>query len=164
MSSVEEAILDPEWLEKGACLATVVSTTGSVPMSQRARMLVCRDGRSAGTVGGGRLEASVQAAACEVIAEGKPRLVRHILSKREAGESGLVCGGTVELFLEPLTREMVHIAAELAATRVKGGRAVLAVVLEAAEGEALSGDRLVVGEDGRCHGTLGDAKLRDLLC
>jgi xanthine dehydrogenase accessory factor len=85
-----------------AALATVARRRGSLPMASDAKMLVEADGRRAGTIGGGCLEADVIAQALEVLRHGRPAIVRHTLNADVAGDLGLSCGGTVELFLEPV--------------------------------------------------------------
>jgi xanthine dehydrogenase accessory factor len=71
-------------------------------MASDAKLLVSGSGSRIGTIGGGCLEADVTAQALEVIATGRPSLVRHTLNADVAGDLGLSCGGTVELFLEPV--------------------------------------------------------------
>jgi xanthine dehydrogenase accessory factor len=85
-----------------AALASVARQRGSVPMASDAKMLVTGTGARFGTVGGGCLEADVTGQAIETIAAGRPQLVRHTLNAERAGDLGLSCGGTVELFVEPL--------------------------------------------------------------
>ncbi len=85
-----------------AALATVARRRGSLPMASDAKLLVSDDGARLGTIGGGCLEADVTAQALAVIASGRPTLVRHTLNADIAGDLGLSCGGTVELFLEPV--------------------------------------------------------------
>jgi xanthine dehydrogenase accessory factor len=86
-------------------LSTIVSGSGSVPMSRRSKMLVHPDGRMAGTVGGGCLEAEVYDAARAAL-EGGPGAVglkRFVLTEDQAGAEGLNCGGTVEILTEKLS-------------------------------------------------------------
>jgi xanthine dehydrogenase accessory factor len=71
-------------------------------MASDAKMLVEAAGPRLGTIGGGCLEADVIGQALEAIARGRPGLVRHTLNADIAGDLGLSCGGTVELFLEPV--------------------------------------------------------------
>jgi xanthine dehydrogenase accessory factor len=71
-------------------------------MASDAKMLIRADGFRSGTVGGGCLEAEVTTEALAAIATGKPGLVRHTLNADIAGDLGLSCGGTVELFVEPV--------------------------------------------------------------
>jgi xanthine dehydrogenase accessory factor len=87
---------------RGAALATVARRRGSLPMASDAKMLVEPGGRRLGTIGGGCLEADVTGQALEIIGSAHPALVRHTLNADVAGDLGLSCGGTVELFLEPV--------------------------------------------------------------
>jgi xanthine dehydrogenase accessory factor len=82
-------------------LCTVIRTRGSVPRHPGSKMLVHADGRIAGTVGGGQMEARVIEAALEALARGEPRLVRYELKNPASGDPG-VCGGEVEIFVEPI--------------------------------------------------------------
>jgi xanthine dehydrogenase accessory factor len=90
--------------EKGeeAALVTIVSATGSTPREEGAKMLVKPDGTIAGTIGGGSLEAQVIEEAIEVIKQGKPRHLHMSLTAKEAGEAGMICGGDLEVFIEPI--------------------------------------------------------------
>lgn len=87
---------------KSAALATIVLVHGSSPASIGTKMLVTEDELVAGTVGGGCLEADVFAEAREAMRTERPRVVSFTLTEEHGGESGLTCGGTVEIFIEPL--------------------------------------------------------------
>ena len=87
--------------QRGA-LATIVHTNGSIPSYESSRMLVRDDGSIAGTVGGGCVEAEVWAAAKEVIREEMPRKMTFSLNNEAAYDAGLICGGTLEIFVEPI--------------------------------------------------------------
>jgi xanthine dehydrogenase accessory factor len=87
--------------QRGA-LATIVHTNGSIPSFESSRMLVREDGSIAGTVGGGCVEAEVWAAAKEVIQNETPRKMVFNLNNEAAYDSGLICGGTLEIFVEPI--------------------------------------------------------------
>ena len=80
--------------------ATVVDTARSVPRHAGAKMLVFRDGRSAGTVGGGEMEARVIAEAQHALTDGRCRLLSYRLVDPRRGDPG-VCGGDVRIFVEP---------------------------------------------------------------
>ncbi len=88
-----------------AALATVARKRGSLPLADDAKMLVTASGDRFGTVGGGCVEAEVSAQALATVAAGRPAVVRHTLNSDIAGDVGLSCGGTVELFLEPLLND-----------------------------------------------------------
>jgi xanthine dehydrogenase accessory factor len=87
--------------ERGA-LATIVHTNGSIPSYESSRMLVREDGSIAGTIGGGCVEADVWAAAKEVIESEQPRKMTFNLNNQAEYDVGLICGGTVEIFVEPV--------------------------------------------------------------
>jgi len=87
--------------QRGA-LATIVHTNGSIPSYESSRMLVREDGTSLGTIGGGCVEADVWAAAREVMHKEAPRKLVFQLNNEATYDNGLICGGTVEIFLEPI--------------------------------------------------------------
>jgi len=87
--------------ERGA-LATIVHTNGSIPSYESSRMLVREDGSIAGTIGGGCVEAEVWAAAKEVMQIEQPRKMTFNLNQDAAYDAGLICGGTLEIFVEPI--------------------------------------------------------------
>ncbi|MFZ0979023.1 MAG: XdhC/CoxI family protein [Candidatus Acidiferrales bacterium] len=87
--------------ERGA-LATIVHTNGSIPSYESSRMLVRDDGSIIGTIGGGCVEAEVWAAAKEVIVAEQPRKMTFNLNQDAAYDAGLICGGTLEIFVEPI--------------------------------------------------------------
>jgi xanthine dehydrogenase accessory factor len=86
---------------KGA-VATIVSVRGSIPSFKSAKMLVRDDGTIAGTIGGGCVEAEVWQAAREVMASERPRTLSFDLNQDPKYDTGLVCGGTLEIFIEPI--------------------------------------------------------------
>jgi xanthine dehydrogenase accessory factor len=85
-----------------AALVTIVSATGSTPREEGAKMLVKPDGTIAGTIGGGSLEAQVIEEAVRVIKQGKPKRIHFTLSDKQASEVGMICGGDMEVFIEPI--------------------------------------------------------------
>ncbi|MFN7980740.1 MAG: XdhC family protein [Vicinamibacterales bacterium] len=93
-----------EALERGeaAALVTIVSTTGSTPQRVGAKMLVFPDGRLVGTIGGGCYENDAFWKAREAITTRKPQLVHYELDDDFAQETGLVCGGQMSVYIEPV--------------------------------------------------------------
>ncbi len=85
-----------------AALATVVSTKGSTPRSTGSKMLVKSDGSISVSIGGGCLEADVWQACMTVIKEQKSRLMEFDLTGREENSQGLICGGIIEVFVDPV--------------------------------------------------------------
>ena len=91
-------------LERGepAALVTIVSTTGSTPQRIGAKMLVFGDGRMVGTIGGGCYENDAFWKAREAITNRRPQLVHYELSDDFAQETGLICGGQMDVYIEPI--------------------------------------------------------------
>src|SRR5215813_15180951 len=81
-------------------VATVAHTRGSTPQRRGAKMLFLQNGQVAGTVGGGCIEAEVWAEARAAMRSGKPALHHFSLTAEEASEEGMVCGGTMDIFID----------------------------------------------------------------
>ncbi len=102
-------------------LATVARVRGSTPVPAGTKMLVGAEGRLIGSVGGGCVEAEVIGAALEAQRRRKPALLTHHLNADLAGDLGLSCGGTVDIFIEPLVAEEGYVRVlESAATAESG--------------------------------------------
>ena len=84
-------------------LATVIGTRGSVPGRGAMKMLVREDGTTRGTVGGGSMEEEVRKLGLEAMAREECRRAQYELSTEAVDDSELICGGTIEVFVEPLT-------------------------------------------------------------
>jgi xanthine dehydrogenase accessory factor len=108
-------------LGTSCALCTIVSTQGSTPGKESMKMLVRADGSFVGTVGGGCLEAEVLEAALESMEDERPRRLAFALNERDYPDSGLVCGGRLEIFVDPQVEPRLflfgggHISAALAA-------------------------------------------------
>ena len=100
--NIYEEIVKLQHEGRRGAVATIVNSRGSIPSFQSAKMLVRDDGSIAGTVGGGCVEAEVWQAAREVMAQERPRTVRFDLNQNPKDDTGLVCGGTLEIFIEPV--------------------------------------------------------------
>jgi len=85
-----------------AALATIIGARGSIPSYRTAKMIVCEDGVTFGTIGGGIVEAEVCKAAVQAIAQETPRTLAFDLSQDPHHGAGPVCGGKLEVFVEPL--------------------------------------------------------------
>src|SRR5262245_23273898 len=90
-------------LGQKSALATIVQVNGSIPSYESAKMLVREDGSMLGTIGGGCVEAEVWTAAREVIDTEKPRHLTFSLGQDAAYDNGLICGGQLNIFVEPVT-------------------------------------------------------------
>jgi xanthine dehydrogenase accessory factor len=89
-------------LGQKCALATIVQVRGSIPSFESAKLLVREDGSLVGTIGGGCVEAEVWNAAREVMDTGKPRHMSFNLGQDAAYDNGLICGGQLDVFVEPV--------------------------------------------------------------
>ena len=99
---VYEKIVEIRKKGRRAALATIVARKGSTPRKDAAKMLIFDDGGQLGSIGGGCIEADVCREAQSVIRAERPRLMSFDLTEDDAEESGLICGGTMEVYVEPI--------------------------------------------------------------
>lgn len=99
---IYEEVLRLKRQGRTSAIATIVECRGSSPQKQGAKMLVRDDGSLMGTLGGGCLEADVRQAALMSMKNGSPMTLPFELTEREGG---LVCGGTVLVYIEPVLLE-----------------------------------------------------------
>jgi len=101
MKSIYQALSEIESNNGSAALCTVVKSEGSTPRHVGSKMLVYLDGKFIGTVGGGELENRVRQVAAETLNDGQARHLHYNMSDPSRGDPG-VCGGQVEVFVEPI--------------------------------------------------------------
>jgi xanthine dehydrogenase accessory factor len=101
MNIYEEIVSLQRAGHRGA-VATIVNVRGSIPSFKTAKMLVRDDGSIVGTIGGGCVEAEVWQAAREVMISETSRTLSFDLNQDPKYDTGLVCGGTLEIFIEPI--------------------------------------------------------------
>ena len=89
-------------LGEPAALATIIRRTGSTPRKDAAKMLIRQDGTSIGSIGGGCVEAQVWETASEVMKTSRAQILEYQMTDDDLEEDGLVCGGLVEIFVEPI--------------------------------------------------------------
>src|SRR3954454_15823878 len=99
---IYEHIVELRRQGRRGAVATITNVRGSIPSFQTAKMLVRDDGSISGTIGGGCVEAEVWQAAREVMEQEKPRSLTFNLNNDPKYDTGLVCGGTLEVFIEPV--------------------------------------------------------------
>ncbi len=110
-------------------LATLITRVGSAPRAVGAKYLIREDGTSFGSIGGGCVEAEVWQEAQKVMEKGGGRVLHFELTSEQLAEGGLICGGNIDIFLEPLQEEFLNIYQEAARIRQKGGSAILATLV-----------------------------------
>ncbi len=158
MNDVFAEILRLNQQGRRAALCTIISSKGSLPMSGKAKMLVGEDGTMVGTVGGGCLEADVWAEAQRVLKKDISKIASFILTEQHAGESGLNCGGKVEIFIEPVVPARVEaVFEEIARIRAQGEKGAIATVISSRIPPAMKDKaKLVLRADGTVVGRLGE--------
>ena len=142
-----------------AAVATLVNTRGTTPRKEGAKMLVGEGGRVLGSVTiGGCVDAQVIEESEDVLSSMRPRLLEMNLGDEDAWEIGLTCGGTIEVFVEPLALDGSPDVGAQMYERVRtharrGGHGAIVTRLDA------PGGKLLVLDDGTREGTLGDSFL-----
>ena len=159
------------WTAEGAGLgrAVVVRTFGSAPRPEGAVLLVTDDGRIAGSVSGGCVEGAAAEEIWDARKSGRERVIRYGISDEQAWDVGLACGGTIDVLISPALPDVAVEAARETSEGRGDGRAIVtplpADAPPAVFGAHPRGDGsdpatpLVVHDDGRLDGTLGDADL-----
>ena len=153
-------------LEKGeSCvLATVVRTKGMTPQKPGAKQLIPEKGRPVGTLGGGCVEGDIWFYAKEMLREKSgPQLRSYYLDEDVAAKDGLVCGGTMFFYLEPVDEPQLGSYLQEILGAFSGGPAVALATVVAApkEAQARVGTRMLVREDGSTLGSLEHPALEE---
>ena len=93
-----------QWCNEGrqCALATVVRTWGSSPRQPGSHLVIDSQGAFAGSVSGGCIEAAVITEALEVMQHGTAQLLEFGVSDEQAWQAGLSCGGTIQVYVEPV--------------------------------------------------------------
>ena len=144
-------------------VATVVRTRGSTPQVVGAKMLVDDLGRTFGTLGGGCVEGDAFAEATGVLGGGAASLREYELTEDLAWDTGLVCGGTMWIQIEPSTAALRvgdrDLLGDVLAASVTGRPVALATLLRTDGDVLVPAGKLAVEHDGRVSGSLGDMDL-----
>jgi xanthine dehydrogenase accessory factor len=159
MSELFEHIDKLKSAEPRVAVATLVNTRGTTPRKEGAKMVVGAGGRVLGSVTiGGCVDAQVIEESASVLGTNAPRLLELDLGDEEAWEIGLTCGGTIEVFVEPLALDRPGDPSlafyQQAHARAEAGQR--AAVITRLDGPP---HKLLVRDDGGQEGTLGDAFL-----
>ena len=129
MEDIHTEILRALERNEKSVLATLITRVGSAPRGVGAKYLVKEDGTSFGSIGGGCVEAEVWQEAQEVIRNAKAAVLHFNLTAEQLAQGGLICGGNVDIFLEPLREEFLKIYQDVVKIRQKGGAAILATLI-----------------------------------
>src|SRR5262245_53901641 len=157
MSELFEHIDKLKQQEAKVAVATLVNTRGTTPRKEGAKMVVGEGGRILGSVTiGGCVDAQVIEESADVLGRNAPRLLELNLGDEEAWEIGLTCGGTIEVFVEPVTLrhpdQALAFYEKARAHAEAGGRAAVLTRLDTPE----HAGKLMLLDTGAQDGTLGD--------
>jgi xanthine dehydrogenase accessory factor len=141
-------------------LATIIRLTGSGPRGAGTKFLVMEDGSYAGTIGGGLLEAEVLREAGVVFRTGKPAKLCLSLMGKDVAETDMICGGDVEVFLEPVSPddEQTKILTKSAEIQKRGGSGLLVTVVDTKRWENQGSLKVFLDSKGEKTGRLTGMK------
>jgi xanthine dehydrogenase accessory factor len=156
------------WRAEGVDVAraVVIRTYGSSPRREGATMLRAADGRISGSVSGGCVEGATAEHMEEAAASGRERVVRFGISDSDAWDVGLACGGTIDVLVQPRVPDAALEAVRATLRDRRAGRVVVTSLPQGSPGPdigasvlgpaAEASEPLIVHEDGRLEGSLGD--------
>jgi len=110
---------------KTGSIATIISRDGSSPRDVGAKMFIGEDGKIHDTIGGGGLEYKVQKQAMATMGHEEPQLIKIKMDGEEVASDGMICGGNVEVFLEPALRKHRQLYQRLEHLEKNGKKGVL---------------------------------------
>lgn len=154
MWNMRDILIDVEkWIPGGEsiALATVVQTWGSAPRKAGSRMALTASGRIAGSVSGGCVENAVVEAGIQSLKTNRPQLLHFGVADETAWEVGLACGGTIDIFVQPLVR---HIFQKFSSALREETPVVHVIVTRGADD--LVGREVLISENGLIAGSLGN--------
>jgi xanthine dehydrogenase accessory factor len=136
---------------KSIALATVIQTWGSSPRRAGAKMAITPDGKITGSVSGGCVEGAVFDTGVEVLKSNRPQLLHFGVADETAWEVGLACGGSIDIFVQPLDIEFYK---SLRSVLVEEQSAVSVTVVRG-PGE-LIGREILMRDDSSITGSIND--------
>ena len=139
-------------------IATVVRTKGSTPQKAGAKLLIRKDGSGVGTLGGGCVEGDIWFAAKEALRRHEgPEYRDYYLNEEIAARDGLVCGGTMYFFIDPVwePEAMLPVSKDIVGAYEGRQPVALATLIKVGSQGGTLGTKLFVHHDGSSEGSLG---------
>lgn len=158
---VIENLLTRTRLGESVALCTVVAVSGSTPCGPGTSMLVAGDGSVVGSISGGCVESAVYELALEVLSSGEPRLVGYGAGDESVFAVGLLCGGTIDVFVERVGPSNVTEFEFAVKAADRGQTAVLATLVSSTGPPASRSCAQLVIADRSVKGSLGVGALDD---
>jgi xanthine dehydrogenase accessory factor len=129
MKDIYTEIVNALEAKEQLALATIINRVGSAPREAGAKYLVKKDGTTVGSIGGGCVEADVWQEARKSMEKGEGKVLHFNLTSEQLAEGGLICGGNIDIFLEPLRVDFLNIYREAIKARQRGETGILATVI-----------------------------------
>lgn len=129
MKDIYAEIVSALEAKESLALATLIRRVGSAPREVGAKYLVKKDGTSVGSIGGGCVEAEVWQEAQKAIGKEERKVLHFNLTSEQLAEGGLICGGNIDVFVEPLKGGFLSIYHEVLKARKEGSEGILATVI-----------------------------------
>lgn len=129
MKDIYTEIVNALEAKEQLALATIINRVGSAPREAGAKYLVKKDGASIGSIGGGCVEADVWQEAGKTMEKGEGKVLHFNLTSEQLAEGGLICGGNIDIFLEPIMEGSLTIYREVLKARQQGETGILATVI-----------------------------------
>ncbi|MCF6155557.1 MAG: XdhC/CoxI family protein [Candidatus Brocadia sp.] len=159
MREVVEEALRLTGKNESFVIVTVTCTRGSTPQKAGAKLLVRQDGSRVGTLGGGCIEGDIWCLAKEILhKQGGPLLRKYDLNEEFAARDGLVCGGTMYFFLDPILKPdyFKPFITEIVQAYRGNSSVAMATVVSISNIQSNLGSKLLIKEDSSTKGSLGD--------
>ena len=139
-------------------VASVVKTSGSTPQKPGSKLLVKKDGKTIGTLGGGCVEGDIWFASKEILEKGgKSKYQDYVLNEELASNDGLVCGGTMYFLIDPYRKSNLEINEKILSEIEKGYQGefslIVATIIDSSEKNEI-GNKLVIKDDGEIFGNI----------
>ena len=164
MSAIYEDVLQTLEMGQKLALATLMARRGSAPGSLGAKMLIRQDGSTVGSIGGGCVEAEVWDAGRAAMDSGQPQVLAFRLNSADMAESGLICGGNVEIMVEPLEATHLPVVRGIVEAQRSKGQALVATAVPS-DGRPGGGGafKVLLTPDGQAIGPGAEAAPLDAL-
>ncbi len=151
-----------EYLKEGrsGALATIVSRVGATPRDTGAKLFISDDGSMFGSVGGGCVESEVWCAAKSVMNQKTSRMLRYVLNGKTVEDEGMICGGTLEFFVEPVLAKHYEVYRTAEACRKTGKRVLIVSSIEGPvfTKSLMTADGKQTGDPFPCHVATDEAE------
>jgi xanthine dehydrogenase accessory factor len=157
MKEIAQKISEIFEANRFAVMATIILQAGPSPRGIGAKCLIMEDGSLVGTIGGGALEADTLLAAKKIFETGMPERLHFSLTGRDVEDTDMLCGGKVDVFLEPVAPDSaLHVSIFQKVARIlgRGGSGIMATVLDQDRWQAGRVPKMFLDRSGEKTGSL----------